>query len=76
MEKEYRKWNDIFTSDAMVILPFVIISHEKEKFLKKIPWKSDDFLKTYYENNTFLENLSRKDGNFGKFTFFRKISME
>jgi hypothetical protein len=34
IEKEYRKRNDILT---MVILPFVIIYHEKEKFLEKFP---------------------------------------
>jgi hypothetical protein len=55
-KKEYCKRNDIFTIDAMVILPFVIISHENKEIFGKIPMKIRQFLKIYNENNTFLEN--------------------
>jgi hypothetical protein len=51
------KCTGIFTIDAMVILPFLTISHEKKDYFGKFTLKMSHFQKDFHKNKILLENL-------------------
>jgi hypothetical protein len=72
MGGKFRKCKGIFIIDAIVIFPFVKISHEKPLF-GKFTMKMSHFWKIYHENNKILGIYHKNTENL---PYYGNISLE